>query len=313
MVIAVVSAAAAGAALVDRIVAVVNDDVILLSEVEQSLKGIRVALEQEGYTASQRNQILAQQRERIVSQMIDDKLTDQQVRRYNLNVEDEEVERTIGRIRSANQITEDELIRQLEMTGISYSDYKRQIKEKLMRARLVNIEVRSKIVVTDSDVEAYYNANKAQYASSAKYDLRHILLRVRPEDDAERRMQIRQQMEAIHARLEKGEAFEQLARLYSNASTAAQGGRLGVFSDKSLTEQVRRALSGLKEKQFTSVLDTEQGYQVFYIEKIVRKGGKSFEEVKPEIQDKLYADIVDREFQTWLEKLRGRAHIQIIE
>jgi len=305
--------AAANAELVDRIAAVVNDDIILESEVVQALDAFKLSLGQQGYTPNQQRQILTEQRSRVVAQMIDDKLTDQQVRRFNIEIEDKEVEMTIDRIQEANQISDDELRRALDMSGTSYADYKRQIKTKILRARLLNREVKSKIVITDSEVTAYYEANKARYAGSTKYDLQHILMRVAPSDESVKRMQIRQQMEAIHRRLEQGEAFDKLAGLYSSAATASKGGRLGVFSEKSLTDQVRDALAGLEEKQFTEVLDTEQGYQIFYIEKIVRSGGRTIDEVKPEIQQKLYADIVDREFQAWLERLRQNSHIQIME
>jgi peptidyl-prolyl cis-trans isomerase SurA len=140
-----------------------------------------------------------------------------------------------------------------------------------------------------------------------------MLLRVKPTDDPARKEQVKRQMEAIYDRLESGEAFEKMAGLYSNAATAAKGGRLGVFSVKSLTGQVREALSGLKEQEFTQILSTEQGYQVFYVDKILGSGGKSLEEAKPEIQEKLYAERVDREFKAWLENLRERSHIEIME
>ncbi len=304
---------AAHAELVDRIVAVVNDDIILQSEVDQMLRVIKLSLEQQGYSQIQVEQILKDQRSRLISQLIDDKLKDQQVRRYNIEIDDKEVEQTIDRIQQVNNASDEELLRALELSGTTYAQYVQQIREKMLRSRLVAREVSSKIVVTDADVAAYYNAHKAQYGGLVKYDLRHILMRVAPYDGARKRTQIHKQMEALYERLQNGEAFDKLAALYSNANTAPQGGKLGVFSEKSLTDQVRQALAGLGEKQFTHVLDTEQGYQIFYIEKIIGSGGKSLEEATAEIQEKLYADIVDRQFQAWLEKLRKKSHIQIIE
>jgi len=299
--------------LVDRVAVVVNDDIILKSDVDKRLREIQITLDQQGYSPDQQRRILAEQRLVLVTRMIDDTLTDQQVKRFNIQIDDQEVDQTIARIREVNRMSEEELRRQLDMAGTSYSDYRQQIKDRMLRGRLLNWEVKSKIVVTDADVAAYYNANSVTYASATKYDLRHILLRVKSTDDPARKEQVKRQMEAIYDRLENGEAFDKMAELYSNAATASQGGRLGVFSDKSLTSQVLEAVSGLKEKQFTEILPTEQGYQVFYVDKILRSGGKSLEEAKPEIQEKLYAERVDREFKAWLEKLRERSHIEIME
>ena len=168
-------------------------------------------------------------------------------------------------------------------------------------------------MVTDRDIKAYYDDHPELYAGFTKYDLRHILLRTSPQAGQLERMQVRQQIERLYERLKEGEAFDALAKVYSQAPSAEQGGALGVFGAKSLTEQVSRALKGLKEKGFTEVLDTEQGFQIFFIEKIVSSGGKSLEDATPEIQEKLYDEVVDEKFHSWLEELRGRSHIQVME
>ena len=107
--------------------------------------------------------------------------------------------------------------------------------------------------------------------------------------------------------------FENLAQQFSDAPTAASGGRLGVFGTHLLTEDIRKAIEGLQAKQYSPAVETEQGYQIFYVEDIIHSGGKTLEEVTPEIRDKLYAEGVDRKFNTWLEDLRGQSHIQILE
>ena len=72
-------------------------------------------------------------------------------------------------------------------------------------------------------------------------------------------------------------------------------------------------LTGLNAGQFTSVIDTEQGYQLFFVEEVLQSGGKSLEEATPEIQEKLFSEVVEEKFKTWLQELRQRAHIQIVE
>ncbi len=304
---------AARGELVDRIVAVVNDDIILLSELEEAEQLVRASLEQQGYTQAQQDQILHEQRSNILQRMVDDKLTDQQVVRHNIRIDDAEEEATIQRIMAVNHMTEADLKRQLQLTGTSYEDYRKEIRNRILRARLLSREVQSKIVITDSDIKSYYDSHPDQYASIIKYDLRHILLHVSPGMGQLEKARIFQQAHELHGRLENGESFEQLARLYSQAGSASKGGHLGVYGASVLTARVREALKGLGEKQFTDVLETEQGYQIFYIEQILKSGGKSIEEATPEIQEKLYADVVDAKFRSWLEELRNRSHIEIMQ
>jgi peptidyl-prolyl cis-trans isomerase SurA len=303
----------APAEIVDRIVVIVNDDIILASDLDQALKPAEVSLKNRGYSSIDRQRIIDGQRQQVLDRLIYDKLTDQQVQRHNLKVNDSEVDATIQRIRNANKITEEELRRALELDGITFDAYRKEIQEKILRTRLVNREVKSKIVVTDEDVKSFYNAHKDQYAGSTKYDLRHILLKVSPEANQAEKERIKDQINLLRERLEAGEPFDKLAGIFSEAPTASRGGRLGVFGTHLLTEEIKQALKGLNAKQYSQVVETDQGYQIFYVESIISTGGKTLEQATPEIYEKLFAEVVDQKFKTWIEDLRKRSHIQILD
>jgi peptidyl-prolyl cis-trans isomerase SurA len=306
-------AGALHAELVDRVVAVVNNDIILLSDLNQAMAGISASLNAQGYSQSQKTQILKEQRDKILEQLIYDKLTDQQVQQHHIKISDDEVDATIERIRNLNRMTSDELRRRLESEGVPYDEYRRQIKEKMLQARLVNREVKSKIVITDEDVQAYYNAHKDEYGVHTKYELRHILIKVPSPADSDAKKDALARINHIYDALQKGESFEKLARDYSEAPSAKRNGNLGVFDIAILSDQIKQALNGLEAKQFTKIVDTEQGYQIFYVESIMQTGGKGIDEVRSEIQEKLYADVVDRKFDEWIKDLRQRSHIQILK
>lgn len=301
------------AELVDRILVVVNDDIILLSELEQVMTTVKASYEKQGASIAEQMQLLNEQRPKALEKLIRDKLTDQQVARYKLTVSDEEVEATIQRIRDANKLTEAEFRRAVELNGMTYENYRKQIKEQILRSRLLNREVKSKIVVTDTDIKRYYDAHSEQYAGSTKYDLRHILLKFPAGGAESQKAEVAEEIEAIRKRLDSGEPFAKLAQEYSDAPTAASGGRLGVFGTHLLTDEIREAIDGLQPRQYSPAVETDQGYQIFFVEDIISSGGKTLEEATPEIRDKLYAQGVDQKFSTWLEDLRERAHIQILE
>jgi len=301
------------AELVDRVVAVVYDDIILLSDLNQMLAVVGATLDQQGYSQSQKNQILNQQRSMILDQLIYDKLTDQQVQRHNIKIDDSEVDATILRIQKINKLSDDALRRKLELDGVSYDEYRKQIKDKMLRSRLVNREVKSKIVITDEDIKAYYDAHLEEYGGHTKYDLWHILIKVSSYANSVEKERARQQIDTIYERLQKGEAFEKLAAEFSEAPSAARNGHLGVFDLNVLSGQIKEALKGLEAKQFSKVVETNQGYQIFYIETVIQSGGRGIDDVRTEIQEKLFADLVDQKFEEWIKNLRQRSHIQIME
>lgn len=303
----------AAADLIDRIVVVVNDDIILLSDLEQVMSGIKDTLEKQGYPDAEQQRILDSRRDKILDQMIYDKLTDQQVARHNIKVKDQDVDATINRIRAANKLSEEQLRRALELDGMTYEAYRTEVKENLLRRRLVSREVESKIVITDVDIKAYYDAHPEKYTGSTKYNLRHILLRLSDHADEVEKKKVLEQMNGIWERLDAGEPFEKLARQFSEAPTASQGGQLGVFGTHLLTEEIGLALKGLQPKQFSQPIETDQGYQIFFVEDIVSIGGTSLADATSEIREKLYAQDVDRKFNTWIEDLRKRSHIKILD
>jgi peptidyl-prolyl cis-trans isomerase SurA len=301
------------AELVDRVVAVVNNDIILLSDLKQMMATLDSTLDEQGYSQSQKTQILKEQRSQILEQLIYDKLTDQQVQRYNIKIGDDEVDATIERIRKLNHMSTDDLHRGLEKEGVSYDDYRKEIKKKILRAKLVNREVKSKIVITDEDIQSYYDAHKEDYGVHTRYELRHILIKVPPSANSAEKKSALERIDKIYDELQDGESFEKLARENSEASSAARNGLLGVFDINILSGQIKEALAGLEAKQFTKVVNTEQGYQIFYIESVTQTAGRSIEDMRSEIQEKLFADVVDRKFTEWIKELRQRSHIRILE
>ncbi len=303
----------ADAELVDRIVAIVNEDIILRSELEHRMVPLKELLKQKGYSPARQAPVIEQQRKLILEQMIYDKLSDQQAQKYRINISEQEVTATIDRIMKINKFTKESLQRMLELDGMTMEDYRTQIKEKLLRTHLVNLEVKSKIVVTDEDVKAYYDAHIDRYVGKTKYKLGHLMLKVPPMASEMEQADVLRRAKDLHKRLQAGEAFPELAKTFSEAPSATKGGQLGVFEINLLTKKIQSAIQGLSAGQFTDVVETEQGYQIFYIEDVISSGGQTLDEAKQEIQEKLYTEDVDRKYKVWLKTMREKAHVQILE
>ncbi len=303
--------AAHGAETVDRIVAVVNDEVITLYELNRVLNVYEQRIEAMGYDAEKERQMLYNLREEILNQLIDQKLTDQEIKKLNISVSDQEIDEAVERIKKTSYLTEEGLSEALTRQGLTMSEYREQIKDRILRTKLVNREIKSRVVITKEDVKAYYDSHP-EYTGETKYHLRHIIMRVPMFATEEDKLEIKEKMKKIIAELKEGASFAKLAAKYSESPLASEGGDLGFFKMEELSPQLQAAVEGLKDGEFTSVLDTDQGYQIFYIEGVVRSEGKTLEEAAPEIEDILYKDLADKKFRIWIENLRKESYVKII-
>ena len=298
--------------IVDRIVAVVNDDIISLFELNRVLTPYAEKVREADYSDEKKGEMLFKVREDILTQLIDQKLTDQEAKRSNISVSEKEIDNAIERVKQAGSYSDEQLREGLKREGLTIEEYRSRIKEQILRTKLVNVEVKSKIVLTDEDVKKYYEEHIDDYRGDKKYRLRNILLTIPSFASDSDKQEIRKRMEAIVQEFKSGTPFETLAQEFSESSLAEEGGYLGEFAFNDMSPQLRSALFDLKEGDITRILDTEQGFQVFFIEKITQATDKTLEKVTIEIEEKLYNDIVNKQFRTWLEDLRKRSHIRII-
>ena len=298
--------------LVDRIVAIVNDDVITLYDLEQALKPYRQQIKELGYSQDQERRMLFKLREDLLNQLIDEKLTDQEVRKYKISVSEAEVDRFLENIKKTSSYTDEQLQEELAREGMTLDEYRKRIKERMLRMQLLNREVKSKIVITEEDVRAYYDAHRDQYAGQKKYHLKHIIIRVSAGSDSGQREAALQKIRLIQERLKAGESFESLADRYSDPELTLKGGELGVFAFDSLAPQVQDAIDGLAAGGISPVVESENGFQIFLVAGIESTPGRTLEEASAEIENKLAEEVVDTHFSQWLENLRSSSHIKVI-
>ncbi len=144
------------AEIVDRIVAVVNDDVITLIELNNTLKPYTEQIGSLGYSPEKEQKLLFKVRKDILDRLIDQKIEDQEIKRLKVNVSEEQIDHTIERIKETNYLTDEQLRAELAKDGLTMEAYRKKIKSQILRTRLVNLKVKSKIVITKEYVKAYY-------------------------------------------------------------------------------------------------------------------------------------------------------------
>lgn len=298
--------------MIDRIVAIVNDDIVTLSEVEEIYGPYAEKIRAYGNISGREKEMLFEARKEIIEQFIDKKLTDQEIKKAGITVSEPEIDSQVERVKEKNFMTDEQLRKSLEKEGLTLEKYRQQIKKRIQRQRLLEYKVKSKLVITREDSMAYYEEHRNEYSETVEYHLRNIIMKVSDFESDEKKQETWLRMQALREKLEKGESFEELARLYSESSLASSGGDLGLFKLTELSPQIRDAIKDMPIGGYTDILSTEHGYQLFFIENIVKTPGKTFEEASSEIEEALYNKMLDEALKSWLDNLRKEAHIKII-
>lgn len=301
------------AEVVDRIVAVVNDDIIRLTDLNKAVAPLEEQIRLKKMAPEKQQEEIFKLRQEMLNSLIDDKLADQEIKTAGIFVDEQEIDNAIEQVKKANYYSDEELRSALTASGISMSDYRKEIKKQMHRNQLVNQKIKSKIIITESDVTAYYKAHPETYSIKKKYMIRNILMPVDSGMDAGAKQAIYAKMESVHQQLSAGESFEKMAKAHSEAVNAADGGKLGLFALDELAENIKTAVEPLRPGMFSPIIETDQGYQIFYVENIEDAGGKELSSVADEIRQTLYEDAVNKKFQSWIETLRKDADIKIIQ
>jgi len=299
------------AEVVDRVVAVVNGDCIALSELNERAAPYMRKVREANHPPEAEREMLFRLRRDVLNRMIDEKLTAQEAEKLEVKVGDTEVDAQIERIKNQHFITDEDLRQSLAAEGLTLEEYRERLRAQILQATLVNIEVKSKVAITDKDIREYYEEHKDYYEEIKTYHLRTILIKAPPSAGSDEKETARAMMESIVRALYSGAPFDELARKYSEDSSATAGGDLGQFSLNELSVQVQEALRTMSKGEVSSILETPDGYRILMVQDIEKKPGKSMEEARAEIQEKLYEKVVEEQYEAWLKALRERSYVKI--
>ncbi len=297
--------------VVDRIVANVNDEIILLSELNEALESYTDKINNYSYSDEKRQELIYKLREDVLNQLVEKKLSEQQIKKIGIRIEDGEIDNAIERIKESNFFTDETLRKMLAEKGMTLDQYREKMKEQILRAKLIDYKVKSNIIVTKEDIESYYNDHHKEYSGISKYHLRNIIMKT--PDFSEGKQQVLERMKTVLLRLKQGEAFANLAMTYSESPIAENGGDIGLFKPDDLVKNIRDSVEKINPGEFTEIIDTDLGYQIFYLEEIVTTEGVTLEKATPSIEEKLYKLELENKFKAWISDLKEKAHIQLIK
>lgn len=295
------------ALLLDRVVATVNDEVITWSE----LMNI-IFFEGREYLNSKsdksREEKIRELERPLLNTLIEMKLQTQEAKKMGLFVTDEEIDAAISDIRSKYNMAEDAFLASLQREGIAVEDYRRGLSDRILLQKAVNYAVKGSVVVTDKEVEEYFNANREQYNNEKdRFRIRQIFFRIPA--DAAGREELEKTARDILQRIKNGESFAKLAGEYSEGPGRQFGGDLGYINRGSALPEIEEAADGLGTGEVSEPFWSGAGLHIIKLEERVGAGG--IEKAREKIRERLFEKAYELKYHEWKTGLKEKAYIEI--
>ncbi len=296
-------------AVTDGVAAVVNQEIITLSEVEKWIEAHpeEIKAEDRLERRAQRNAL----GRKILEKLIEEKLIEQEAIRIGTRVTAKEVELAMDDVKQRFGIGQEELEKALEREGLTLEAYKKEISRRIQRMKLINWAVKVETKVEEKDLRNFYNQHVALYKTDEIYRPSQVFFAVPKEASAEEIQQIRKQCEKVLAKVQAGEDFGELALLYSQDVSAKDKGELGYFKRGELQPAFEKEFLTLKVGEVSGVIRTSSGFHI--IKLMDRKGGAfiPFEEVREKVRSDYLGKETEKALQEFLGTLRAKSVIEI--
>jgi peptidyl-prolyl cis-trans isomerase SurA len=245
--------------LLDRIAAVVNDGIVLRSDLDQQVRVISDRLEQQGQQMPPRNLLRQQVLERLVMQEIQMQRAD----RLGIKVSDEMLNQTLTDVAGRNKLSFSDLPAALESQGVDYRSYREEVRREMTLNLLRQRDVYARIYVSPREIEQCVTRRKTSPGDDVEYDIAHILVAVPASATPEQAEERASRAQGVYERARRGEDFTQLAIAYSDAGTALEGGALGWRKVNQLPSFAADAIPRLKPGEITEPIRTPSGLHIF--------------------------------------------------
>ncbi len=299
----------AGARVIDRVVAVVNDEIVLDSELEQwAAPALRNPVDLDTPEGAAMFEAL---KKKSLEKLIESRLIAQQAHELKLSVSADEVDRAIDEVKRQNKLDDATFAEALKGQGFSMDGYRRNLKKQILELKVLNTAVRSRVQVSEEEIRTAYQQSDRQNAGERLAHLREIVLKVEKDastEEVDRKRRLAAKL-VIDAR--SGKAFDELAKAYSESDSKADGGDLGFVQTGNLVDALAEVVAQMDPGDIRGPLRTSAGFSV--LELVEWKSGNllPYDQVKEQLRRQLYDQQVEKATASWVKELRKKAHVDI--
>jgi len=292
------------AEVVDKIEVIVNDEMITRREIDRLLAPVYEKFKTiyDGETLLFK---ASEARQKIIEQLIEDRLIYSEAKKYNISVDDKDIEEKIQT--AINKVGgRQEFDKALAEQKITIKELRTRYKEQAMSRRVIEQKVGSKVLITPLEVESYYANNIDRFASPEEVLVRNIL--ITPESDPARAANL---VKEISKRLKEGCDFGGLAKIYSQGPAAEEGGLMGYVKRGDLMPELEDVVFKLKEGEVSGIVQTQAGYHIFKVEEKRPGKTRSLKEARRDVEESIFMEKMNQKVKAWVEGLKKNAYIEI--
>jgi len=303
----------ANARTVEEIIARVNNEIITRSELEKARLAAEEDAKQECQgkcTPEQLRADIEDRQKNTLRDLIDQSLLVQRGKDMGVNVEPDVIKK-LDQLRQQNKIDSmEDLEKAVSAQGQNWEDFKNNIRNGILTQRVIGSEVGSHITIGKEEVAKYYEEHKKEFVRPEQVALREIEVSTEGKKDSEL-PDLKKKAETALKRVKDGEDFGEIAKRFSDSSTAKQGGFLGVYKRGELSKQLEEIVFKMKKNDLTDVMDTKQGYLVLQVLERYEEGEQPLNKVENEIMDHLYSQRMEPALRQYLKTLREQSYVVI--
>jgi peptidyl-prolyl cis-trans isomerase SurA len=302
----------AQAEIVERIVAIIGNDVITLTELNELVDALHgpslAAIDDLEVRANRKKEV----QKMMLDQLIDQRLLTQQYSKLQLAATEQDVDRLVDAICKQNNITLDVLVGELERQGMSLPQYRDQMRQHVLQTKFVEQQIRPKVSISEEDLKNLYTQKTGEVQADETFELEGVLVNLTRSAGPESIEQARKQARQVREKLQSGLSTDEVARGFSDGSVMNIG-NMGTFRQGELMEELEQAAMTLQEKQVSEPVESANG---IYLVRMVKRGKQSnvkpFAEVREQLYRRLYDQQVEELMQTFIKNTRRETHVELM-
>lgn len=291
------------AKIINKVVAVVNNEVITEAEVERRLAAKQIG---KGKVVDDKAR-----RRAAIESLINDKLMDQILMAADIKVTEDDLARAIAGVLQSSGLNIQQLRDEVASKGMSWEDYKKEIENHIRRIKFINQVIGPQVKVTEQDIRDYYQRHQEDYRGSSRAHIAQIFLSIQDIKTQQEAEAMRDKAIMIANQARKGRSFKELARKYSQGPNAENGGDLGMVELKDLPPSVAQTVQNMKVGDTSIPIFTEKGLIIVKLIALPELSPEDFTASRDRIYQRIYEERADETLQAYLQKERQKAFIEI--
>ena len=301
--------------VVEEIIARINNQIVTRAEYLRSKESLKQEAQQQD--PSNAEKIIAERDKDVLRDLIDQQLLLEKGKDLGITADTEVIKRLDEMRKEMHMDSMEDLEKAAASQGISYEDFKQNLKNQIITQQVISKEVGSRMSVSKDELQQFYDAHKSQLEQPEQIRLSELLISTEKKDknasadEAQLVAAAQAKAEDLVAQLRKGASFDDLAKKNSDGPTAAQGGDLGYFKRATLAKELEEKTFAMKPGEVSDAIRTKQGFVILKVTEHQQAGVPPLSQIEGRVQDALYMQKLQPALRAYLQKLREEAYIDI--